>query len=68
MKGKMMIFSLTVLLSVAGLGYGLTSFQRGCPLEGTPFCPKTNCPLAGTPNCPFEAESIAQLPACCMKK
>lgn len=68
MKKRMMIFAATGMLAIAGVSYGFTSSQDGCPLEGTPDCPKINCPLAGTPDCPYDNAKTAELPACCKKK
>ena len=68
MKRKMMIFSAAGMLAIAGLAYGFTPAQKGCPLEGTPDCPKIDCPLAGTPDCPYDKTTTAELPDCCKKK
>jgi hypothetical protein len=65
MKKKILIFSAAGILAIAGLAYGFTSSKKGCPLEGTPSCPKVNCPLAGTPDCPFDKTTNAALPDCC---
>lgn len=59
----MMMVVAAGMLTIAGVAYGFTS-SDGCPLEGTPECPKVNCPLAGTPDCPYENGAATVLPCC----
>lgn len=69
MRNKMMMIAAAGMLTVAGLAYGFTtSNNSGCPLEGTPDCPKINCPLTGTPECPYDNTKTVELPSCCKKK
>lgn len=62
-----MILATVSILTIGGFAFGINSSPNGCPLEGTPDCPKISCPLAGTPECPYDMK-MAELPACCKKK
>jgi hypothetical protein len=66
MRQKLLFFAVTGLLALGGLAYGFASQKSGCPLEGTPMCPKNNCPLKGTPECPYDGKTVV-LPDCCKK-